>query len=273
MEYKARINLLLPIFFGFILLSTQKLHSQSEVVIKTGGDYYWTQIIDDTFDIAKAEARTELIYQISQELKDIKEIDLKTDVNIDSIGYLTFERGPKKRVVAFVLKKYIKNIHESHTLNVIQLNYTESSLNATQILKDTISVVKKVEEANKTVVEEPQNIVNAATSMEKTVNTSQISDNTEDIIGFIINSKYVADIEKVMQQKKYQGTINYGVLKTSTLYPERCYLLVFDPANGEIKALLDKGSSNIRFDLITKKDVETFLQTYNKMNIVWIQIY
>lgn len=280
---------------------TLPLFSQSEIDVKTSAKYYWAQVVGDSEEVAKNESRTELIFQITLDIGKQNNLNLQSDIFIHSIKYLTFPRGPKVRAVAYVLKDQVSNIQAGHKLDLIELHYTEA--NSPEIVKSESS--KKIEpEAHEQQLNNQKKVVESMNepASEKTITTRVPEKNAEknivedakpvlvktekiispvgynfddknDLVNFLVKTNNIADIADIMKKQKYKGMLNYGKFNSSTLYPERCYLLVFDPSSGNIKALLNKGSTEKRLDLLTNKEVDRFIELYNNMNIVWIQIY
>lgn len=301
MRYKIVMFLKYTMLCIFGLCWTLPLFSQSEIDVKTSAKYYWAQVVGDTEDQVKKESRTELIFQITLDIGKQNNLNLQSDIFIHSIKYLTFPRGPKVRVVAYVLKDQVSNIQAGHKLDMIELHYTEA--NSPEIVKSEESnniepEVYEQQSDNKKKVAERMNesgseetitnkvpekimekiiVEDAKPALLKTENTMSPVyynfDDKNDLINFLVKTNNIADIADIMKKQKYKGMLNYGKFNSSTLYPERCFLLVFDPTNGYIKALLDKGSTEKRLDLLTNKEVDRFLELYNNMNIVWIQIY
>lgn len=301
MRYKIVMFLKYTMLCLFGLCWSLPLFSQSEIVVKTSDKYYWAQVVGDTEDHAKKESRTELIFQITLDIGKQNNLNLQSDIFIHSIKYLIFPRGPKVRAVAYVLKDQVSNIQAGHKLDMIELHYTEA--NSPEIAKseESNNIEPEVDEQhsdNKKKVSElmnesgseetitnkvPEKIMEkiivedakpALVKTEKTMSPVGYNfDDKNDLVNFLVKTNNIADIADIMKKQKYKGMLNYGKFNSSTLYPERCFLLVFDPSNGNIKALLNKGSTGKRHDLLTDKDVDGFQQLYNNMNIVWIQIY
>ena len=206
-------------------------------------------------------ARDDLMYSISRSIdKDLKSYS-KSDVFVNGIKYVSFPRGSKIRVIAYILKSEVKNIQKEPELNVVQMNYKEDSLYKGG--KDySVGNIKENKTATKQ--EEIKPIENKGTNSYKKINN---------IIDYIIQSKNIKDISDTLMKEKLKGKVMYDAFTKSILYPEKCYLIVFDPFTGAIMAFLDKGTGKSRTNLINNILVEDFLETYNKMTIVWLQIY
>lgn len=290
------------LIYMFLTLSLYA-QTQTEAEVKTSKNYYWAQYVGETEEEAKSEARTELIHQITLDISNNNKLNVKSDILIKGINYLVYPRGPKIRVVSYVLKEYVTNMQEGHRLDVVQLLYTEDVPKKDVTTKSDlpnavkppeVSISKKQENFQKEQPPEKEPVVqkheqvkveiNNKTGEENALPVAGISvptkpaesiniDNQKDFINFLINKKNIADIDDVMKHQKYKGLLNYGIFNSSTLYPEKCYLLVFDPANGNIDAFLDKGAVGTRMNLLTEKYVNDYIQKYQNMKIVWIQIY
>jgi len=257
--------------FSFLLFQAL-LFAQENVVtekeIKTNGLYYYGQGIEETEAKAKEESRHELITMISNDYGNNGKLEQDKDLLAAGIEYLYFPRGDKTRALAFILKTKVTELNSKGKLQVNQIKYedkvitpetkfAEIPVEKVQPVTVVISEKERSEETPKTVNPIPSNLATASES---------------DLLKYFISYNNVTELAPVLGQLSAKGVLAFG--NTSTMiYPEKYYFIVFSPDNGEIIAFLDKGSGNMRTNLLNNSTVENFLITYKDKKIVWLQIF
>lgn len=295
MKISIRISYPLLIIVIFFILPSIYLNAQSELTVekelevKTSNNYFYGQSVGDSKEKAKQEARDDLMQTISLDIQLQTKLNVQSDIIIKGINYGIRPRGNKFLVLAYIPKDSVNNQQPGPKLEVVQLKYTESNKTIAQS-GATNSEVKEIEkgtknqqpESNQTEQPSPDNNINSAFGKAKQtdenkqalreLNTENRTSNEAKLFA-IVQKASLKEVGDELKQLKFKGILTYGQYSSETLYPDRCFLLIFNPKDGNIEAFLDKGGSIGRIDLFSNSKIDNFIQTFNNSNIIWIQVY
>jgi hypothetical protein len=266
--------------------------SVSELEIKTGGLYYYVQVIEVNKEKAKEEARNELIASVIKDIGVSSGFQPGKDWMVGGIEYLFFPRGDKTRAIGYILKTKVKELDSKGKLQVNQVRYEEEP-NITESVKLVKQVEKVSTESAGTIAKIPEPKIvqkpgNKSPDLEK-------DHSGNGILKKLISIKKTTDLALILSDFKSEGLLAFGD-QSSMVNPEKYYFIVFSPEDGAIVAFLNKadiyvdedgpknedgaivaflnkGAGNSRTNLLDNTIVEDFLLTYKNKKIVWLQIF
>ena len=260
----------------------QDANTTLEMEIKTSGRYYWGQAISDTLEVTKNDARSELMSNIFSSPDKPASLTNNSDIFVKGIRYISFPRGKKIRVLAYILKTDVLNIQEPKKvkeMTVAEIHYTESgkiktikesgdvpadSLPSRPLTRDSIRESPVImeppvshpesQQAPGLPPETPSNLTKGGVFLEK------------------IRQIPTDKMTEYMNEEKYKGHLVYSRKPDSFENADQCYILVLDPVARKIIAFLDQGSRRRR-DIMTGELIENANDHYQNMVLLWIQIF
>ena len=271
--------------FSFGTLSAQQSDEATkralEREIKVSGDYLYGEAVGNTKDEAIKMAKTALLSEINKEAANHPEWQFAKTIQAKGVEYNTdmidLMRGSKFRVIAYIKKDYIQVVFNNKAPEIkiedkkdsqkkTQMPDTQPKKTQTEVVKPT-PVLAPLEE------KEQPNIEEAKLSVSETPQyVSPIADNptnTNDLLEQIKTTSAMPEILKILDKNKRKGKVVSGTIDKLTT-PEKAYLIVYKKT-GEIIAILDKGSSADRKDLISGKIIGKDIQTQNQ--IIWFILF
>jgi hypothetical protein len=281
------------LLIGFLFQCTGQENKLTELEIKTSGNYYFGQGVHTTDDKAREDARLDLVTTIANDLGEAGKFDVNADWLLDGIGYVFFPRGSKRRAVAFILKSDVKPYLEKLELKVNQIHYEDKTNEAP---KSDLEPKKKEDDANKinnvktddvnskTVVATDKKTIDSiktSSPVIKNVKENPLPDSAKaeidlttesGILTHLLSLKNIKQFQDILKQLKYKGLLQFGN-EQSLVVPENKYILIFNPENGDLTALLDKEKDKKRINLMNKEIVNNYEITYKTKKIIWIQIF
>jgi hypothetical protein len=276
----SKIISILMFFLLSIYSFSQDISSNTilEREIKTSGNYFWGQAIDDSLEKAKLEARNDLMSNISDNINNSPSLNSNSDIFVNGIKYASFTRGSKLRVLSYILKSDVSNIlTKKEPLKVIEMKYKESTV------KDSVSEQKKVKDQfntqttndltdqNEPLIVNPlqQNQVKVQVLPSKFITLSGTGNS---ILDSIVIIKTVDGMHRLLEQAKKQGKLMYSNRKGAFFNTDDCLILIINPDDGSIKGVLKKDGSS-RINLLTKELVTSFENQFKNMVYIWVQLY
>jgi hypothetical protein len=249
-----------------MLLNSAKLISQNqlgEIEIKRSGKYFWGQAYNTDSNIAKVDARNNLMDQISAQISNSTILNTNSDLMVKSIKYIYKPVEELIKVIAYVTKVDVTNIIKtSQPLIIRELKYTEAKTNTNN---KRPSDEPNFQPENKTVV-------NKAESISKENITSPQIENT--LIDQLIACNNGDQLRRLLKKEEDKNTLIFNWdSKTyrKTVSSENFYIVLIDPKDNIIIAFLDKGESE-RKDLKNGQRIINIGAEYLNMIQIWIQL-
>lgn len=262
------------ILFSQVVFCQNQSNTDLEKEIKVSGKYFWGQSINDSLEKTKLDARTDMILNISATIDNNSLLNSNSDVFVNGIKYLSIPRGKKIRVIAYILKSDVSNIvNQKQSLNIIEIKYKETPVIDTITEKpnsyniDLNKVKSKNDSSNNNINKDK--IINSD-------NTNQLKADTiytgNVIVDKIIQSKFIDELYGVLEKEKLKGRLVYSLRSESFANIENCYIIVINPADKKIVAVLDKGNMK-RKNFINNEAVSDIYNKYLNMKYIWLQIF
>ena len=248
--------------------------------IKVSGNYLYGEAVGSTKEEAVTMAKSALLSEINKEAVNHPEWSFAQTIQANGVEYNTdmidLMRGSKFRVIAYIKKDNIQVVFDNKTPEIKIENKkdtqekTQTPINQAQktqaeILQATPAPAS-VEETEQPKVEEP-----TASVPEETLYVPVIDNhtNTSDLLEQIKATKSMPEIQKILDKNKRMGKVVSGTIDKLTT-PEKAYLIVYNKT-GEIVAILDKGNSDSRKDLLSGEIKGKEIQTQNQ--IIWFMLF
>ncbi len=252
-----------------VVLLAQDIPSLKD--IKRSGKYYSGD--SDGYDTLKVKeaSRTDLMANISKQIKDVNSLNGKSHILVKYIQYLVKSLGDDgyTKVVAFVpIENVTRIIEGKEPLVVTEIKWTEASEasknkkiadKSTEVpeVKPQVHEVKAEEQV--THVEIKNEIVPSAP---KTLLESLVACNTG------VELKPLLDKGKADNKLMYSTTEAFRRINS----PENFYIVLIDPVTRKIVSFFDKGNSERKDLKSVKKSINIENDAKNLIQ-VWIQLF
>ncbi len=269
----------------FAVLSTLDLFAQTGEYdeekkqinqIKRDNNYLYADELDETEEGALDLAKTILEMEVQQHITDNNIKDPSTEVirvNMeDRLKTIELKRGEMFRVFAYILKDNLILDKEQDTEFENVLSATEPEIKEDILSDKEINVDEGIVPdilEDKYVEQEHVNKETFRNEIEERACGNESVKTGNLILDELTAFRSVRDIQPYLEKKKQLGDLMFGKM-SSNLSLENSYLIIFNK-NGEIKALLDKGT-NSRRNLMTGKTDDN-LSNYRDYGVVWIQLF
>ena len=250
--------------------------------VKTSGAFLYGEAVANSKDEAVKAAKSALITEINKEILNNYDWQFANTIHAKDVEYysdmIDLMRGNKFRVIAYVKQENLTAIFNNYEPPEVEL--TDKNINSLeqenlqQKVIDTSPTVVAIENVKPfdvtvtaVVPEKPQFEIVDETLHQQTAFRGATSSN--DILGQIISSSSPRQIQMILDSNKKNGKAAYGTMD-KLKQQEAAYLLVLNQT-GAIVAILDKGSVNLRKDLISG---ETYgREIFNNNNVIWFQLF
>jgi hypothetical protein len=254
--------------FVFIVLSAPNISAQKaeqikmEEEIKVSNKYYYGQGVSKDKNEAKANAKNELINEVSKLINGNSDITNESDVSVKSIKYYEIIREDKKyKVIAYVNKEDVKNTPTNRELHVVEIKTEDAStrLPVAVAMKtnDAINEAKKTERENDTRKYE----------LKKTYINNEIIDKVNDM-------EDMKDVLNYLDIKKNQGKLVYSLEKDSfNDNLKNCYILICNSETKQKVALIDTLKNGSRLNLTNTEKIVNLDLEFKNIVQVYIYIY
>lgn len=103
------------------------------------------------------------------------------------------------------------------------------------------------------------------------VKTGVISKTAETLTEAILRVTQFREVKDILDSYKAKGLLSFGK-KKDFVSPENCFIIIFDPVTGEMKALLEP-AAGARRDLMTGSAVSNITNAYKGMTSIWVEVY
>lgn len=234
---KTLLLLFLCLCYGNIMAQqepTEEMKRALEREVKTSGLYHYAEAVDKE----KTQAATMALSQLLATIQGEGTIDATalTQEHLSlHVGKIELPRGNRIRVITFLKKAELPTL-------------LTSLATAAPTKKEPIKLEEKplsVEEQKETITEK------ATTPPAEQANpvTGSLTTEQQALLAELVGAGSVTEINKLLRENKMKGKLVFGSMNTLT-NSEVAYILVYK-ANGEIIALLDRGSGSDRQDLIS----------------------
>ncbi len=98
-----------------------------------------------------------------------------------------------------------------------------------------------------------------------------VNKTAEDMSEAVLRVTRFRDVINILDGYKARGLLSYGK-KAAFVSPENCYVIIFHPVTGEMKAFLVPGNDG-RQDLVTGNTVSLLSNSYKGMASIWVEVY
>ena len=250
--------------------------------VKTSGAFLYGEALANTKEEAMKAAKTVLITEINKEILNNYDWKFANTIHAKDVEYysdmIELMRGNKFRVIAYTKKDNLTAIFQNYDPPKVELsdknvNSSEPE-NIQQTLINTSPAVVAIGDFQPVEVtvsaiapEKPQFEIVDETSNQQSAFSGTTS--SDDLLGQIVRASSPRQIQMILDSNKKNGKAAYGTMD-KLKQQEAAYLLVLNNT-GAIVAILDKGSVNIRKDLISG---ETYgREIFNNNNVIWFQLF
>jgi outer membrane biosynthesis protein TonB len=267
---KTALFLASLLFCSFLVAQTadetEKRNLEREV--KTSGNYFYGEAVENTNDAAFNAAISALVTEINQEIANRPEWKSAKTVSAATVkskaGFIELMRGNKYRVIAYTKKDNLETLLSNTSASTKSTVQNEPPKAEAPKKEEPKKEEPKKEEPKK---EEPkkEELKQVETPKEEKI----ISPQSNNLLGQIVLATSIREVDKILSDNKKKGKVAYGTPETLT-NPENAYYIIYKKT-GEIVAILDKGTQNLRRDIISgeMKNIEM----YKEYQVAWFQIY
>jgi len=234
--------------------------------IKVSGNYLYGEAVGNTKEEAVKMAKTALVSEINKEALNHPEWQFAKSIQAKDVEYNTdmidLMRGNKFRVIAYIKKANIRVVFDNKTPE-IKVEDKKGTQKETQTA---------IQPAN------PQPTVEPTTLVQKTESVPAVQQpqpapvekkNADGLLGQILNASSMREIQKILIEYKRSGKIVSGSMDKLRA-PEQAYLVVYKKT-GEIVAILDKGNTANRKDLLSGEVKSNEILEQNQ--VIWFQLF
>lgn len=239
--------------------------------IKRSGNYYSGDGYDTDSIKAKEAARTELMANISKQIKDASSLNRKSHILVKYIQYFVKPLGEDGyvKVVAFVpIENVTRIIEGKEPLVVTEIRWTETS----GVAKSNKTVEKSIEEHE--MKPDVQEIKTEEQVAHIEMKNEIITSAPKTLLERLVACNTGAELESLLEKGKTDNELMYSLSEAFRRVnsAENFYIVLIDSDTRKIVSFFDKGSSE-------RKD---FKYGRNSMNIendaknliqVWIQLF
>ena len=236
--------------------------------VKTSGTYLYGEAVANTKDEAVTAAKSALITEINKEILNNYDWQFANTIHAKDVEYysdmIELMRGNKFRVIAYVKQENLTAIFHNYETPEIEL----TDKDVYPLEPEKIPQVQPVEATASVMVSEKPQIANTTeTSNQQSTVVNTTSDG--DILGQIVRASSPRQIQNILDSNKKNGKAAYGTMD-KLIQPEAAYLVVFSQS-GTIVAILDKGNTGLRKDLISGATYGR--EIFNNNQVIWFQLY
>ena len=246
--------------------------------IKRSGKYYSGDGYDTNTIKAREAARTDLMANISKQIKDVNSLNGKSEILVKYIQYLVKPLGDDgyAKVVAFVqVENVTRIIKDNKPLVVTEMKYTEEKIppEKEELQNNPITVPDN----NKQSQNKPTMVSN-----EKVETRDIAPDAKNDMAPPIPNTlleRLVAcdtsvELGSILEREKSNNKLIYSVSEAfrKNNSPENFYIVLIDPDAKKIVSFFNKGNSE-RKDLKSGKKSMNIETDAKNLIQVWIQLF
>ena len=236
--------------------------------IKVSGNYLYGEAVGNTKDEAVNMAKNALVSEINKEALNHPEWQFAKSIQANDVEYETdmidLMRGNKFRVVAYIKKDNLTAVFQDNKTPEVKLADKKEIKQEKQQPIATLATSAPVNS-----VEETATVVPKTSKSQPSVKATETANNYGDLLEQIVSAGSLREIQTILVANKKKGKASYGTMDKLTA-PEKAYLVVYKKT-GEIIAILDKGSSVNRKDLLSNKVLEKEIVEQNQ--VIWFQLY
>ena len=273
-RYRVSFGVILSLFFTLSCFSQK--NQNTELKIKTSGNYIWSQVIDADTLIGKKNAKEQAIIEFNKN-KDALNLGAKLKENI---GYFIKSRGNKYMIVAYINKTARKtNMEQNNELNKPNIsNIEEERTNKISKPKDSkqennFKVEQKVTEEinNKKEKKEPTSInTRKENKIENKIEAKPVKYVSEsDLLNKLNNTNSCYELFKILEQQKMRGKVVFSQRSNAFDNLSNCYIVVCDNASNKVRMILDKGTEQ-RINIVNSKKVTKQELSNQKLKKIYI---
>lgn len=261
------------IFFTLLAFgSVWSLYAQSsdeitkralEREVKTSGYYLWGEANASTKDEAVHAAKIALVSEINREIANNRDWQFAETIKANDVEYhvemIDLMRGNQCRVIAYVSKANLTAVFQHNKTPEVELSDKINRQQPEQWASPiTTAIVQPVEEA-----------VFATIPPRPYLLMEEQRPSGGNILEQILYASSLYEIQTILVSNKNLGKAAYGTID-KLIQPESAYLIVYK-RTGEIVAILDKGSSNTREDLLS--GITYGQEIFNNNQVLWFQLF
>ena len=276
---KTLLFLLNILFLSLLMAQTadETAKREMERTVKTTGDYFWAEAVESTLEQALNAATSTLTTEINQEIGSKMGKTVSAAAVKQHAEFIDLMRGNKYRAIAYIKKNQAEFLFEKKNHEESR-DVSKKEVTIADVQEGVFAEAENIEKTATEKKEEPQEVneVDVVDEMETVADVEEEVKNEKkyyydhnDLLGQIVKAPSAREVNKLLADNKKSGKTVYGTMETLTS-PESVYMVVYKKT-GEIVAILDKGSQNLRRDLISgemkNKDI------YKDNQVVWFQIY
>jgi hypothetical protein len=267
------VTLLAIMFFAGILSAQQADEIEKRALereIKVSGNYLYGEAVGNTKEEAVKMAKSVLMSEINKETLNHPEWQFAKSIQAKDVEYNTdmidLMRGNKFRVIAYIKKNDIQVVFDNKTPEIkiedkkVQQGKTQANAQSAKV-----QPVAEQKVTPAPIVEKMQPKTDETKTPVHTVDNSNVGG----LLGQILNTPSMRDIQKTLIENKKIGKVAYGAMDKLTA-PEKAYIIVYKKT-GEVVAILDKGNVSNRKDLLSGKIIGNEIVQQNQ--VIWFQIF
>lgn len=269
-------GLVICFLFCPVILLSQNTPSLKD--IKRSGKYYSGDGYDTDTIKAREAARTDLMANISKQIKDVNSLNGKSEILVKYIQYLVKPLGEDGyvKVVAFVLvENVIRIIKDKKPLVVTEMKYTEEKTPPEKEElqnKPTTVPDKKEESQNKPTMvfdekTEPRDIAPDAKN-----EMAPLVQNT--LLERLVACDTSIELGRILEKEKSNNKLIYSVSEAfrKNNSPENFYIVLINPDTKKIVSFFNMGNSERKDLKYGKKSVSIENDAKNLIQ-VWVQLF
>jgi len=245
--------------------------------VKTSGNFVYGESIANTKEEAVEFAKNALVFEINREISNNPNWQFAKTIQAKDVEYviemIDLMRVNKFRVIAYVKKENLMAVFQDNRSPDIELSdKTAQTIPSPPSLlplpiPTTIQTVEAA--ALATMPEKPLLSVPEPTPGPPMGGNRTTAVSKDDILGQIVNAPSLGEIQTILVDNKNRGKAAYGTMD-KLIHPDAAYFIVYK-RTGEIVAILDKGSSRSKTDLISGATFGN--EIFNNNQVLWFQLF
>lgn len=269
-------GLVICFLFCPVILLSQNTPSLKD--IKRSGKYYSGDGYDTDTIKAREAARTDLMANISKQIKDGNSLNGKSEILVKFIQYLVKPLGEDgyAKVVAFVpVENVTRIIKDNKPLLVTEMKYTEEkNLPEKEELQNNPTKVpdKKEQSQNKPTIVSNEKM--ETRDIASDVKSDMVPPAPNTVLDRLVACNTSVELGRILEKEKSNNTLIYSVSEAfrKNNSPENFYIVLINPDTKKIVSFFNVGSSERKDLKYGKKSI--YIETDAKDLIqVWIQLF